>query len=245
MPGGVGNGGAVVRAGGTVRRPVGPQTPAVNALLDHLAARGFDGAPRHLGHDARGREVLTYVEGDVPVHEPVPEWALSDEALVSVATLVRRLNDATEGFAAPPDAAWAWPPPPEHRSPLVCHNDVCRENVVFRDGHAAALIDFDFAGPATRAWEMAGVTRHWVVALPGDRVARFRTACAAYGIGPAAVVDALLVRMDWGIAMVRARAEAGEPGFVAMWEARVYDRNRALRDWVRDNAALLAQRLDG
>ncbi len=27
------------------------------------------------------------------------------------------------------------------------HNDVCPKNVVFRDGRAAALIDFDFAAP--------------------------------------------------------------------------------------------------
>jgi len=30
----------------------------------------------------------------------------------------------------------------------LCHNDVCPDNVVFRDGHAAALIDFDLAAQA-------------------------------------------------------------------------------------------------
>ena len=28
--------------------------------------------------------------------------------------------------------------------PIVCHNDVCLENVVFRDGEAVGLLDFDF-----------------------------------------------------------------------------------------------------
>src|SRR5260221_6573384 len=48
----------VVRVGDTVRRPAGPWTPAVHALLAHLHAVGFDGAPRPLGVDERGREVL-------------------------------------------------------------------------------------------------------------------------------------------------------------------------------------------
>jgi len=38
--------GGVVRKGQTVRRPAGPWTPAVHALLAHLHAAGFAGAPR-------------------------------------------------------------------------------------------------------------------------------------------------------------------------------------------------------
>jgi hypothetical protein len=141
--------------------------------------------------------VLTFVEGDVPVEEPAPEWALTGEVLVSVVRLVRAMHEAARDFVPPEGAVWAWPPPPEYRGDLVCHNDVCRENVVFRAGRAVALIDFDFAGPATPAWEMAGVLRHWVMARPGDRVARARLACDTYGIGLSEVAPALLARMDW------------------------------------------------
>jgi hypothetical protein len=38
---------------GTVRKPVTPATPAVEALLAHLD--GFPGAPRHFGRDDNGR----------------------------------------------------------------------------------------------------------------------------------------------------------------------------------------------
>jgi hypothetical protein len=58
-----GNIGGAVRAGDTVRRAAGPWTPAVHALLAHLAAKAFAGAPRPLGFDERGREVLTFLEG--------------------------------------------------------------------------------------------------------------------------------------------------------------------------------------
>src|SRR6266498_211042 len=51
-----GNFNHVVRVGDTVRRvKTGAWTPAVHALLRHLERAGFDGAPRALGVDDRGR----------------------------------------------------------------------------------------------------------------------------------------------------------------------------------------------
>lgn len=55
----------VVRVGDTVRRPVGPWTDAVDAVLAHLREVGFAGAPRPFGRDERGRQVLEYVAGDL------------------------------------------------------------------------------------------------------------------------------------------------------------------------------------
>lgn len=49
---------AVVRVGDTVRRPVTESSDAVQALLLHLEHVGFEGAPRYLGSDTEGREVL-------------------------------------------------------------------------------------------------------------------------------------------------------------------------------------------
>jgi hypothetical protein len=39
----------VVCVGDTVRRPTGPWSPGVHALLRHLETVGFDGAPRGSG----------------------------------------------------------------------------------------------------------------------------------------------------------------------------------------------------
>jgi hypothetical protein len=52
----------VVRVGDTVRRTPGPWTPAVHLLLEHLERSGFDGAPRVLGFDDQGREVLSFLD---------------------------------------------------------------------------------------------------------------------------------------------------------------------------------------
>src|SRR5262245_35261518 len=55
----------VVRVGSTVRRVRRPWSSSVIALLQHVEREGFAGAPRALGFDEQGREVLTYIEGQV------------------------------------------------------------------------------------------------------------------------------------------------------------------------------------
>jgi hypothetical protein len=99
-----GNVSEVVRVGDTVRRVPGPWTPAVHALLRHLEAVGFDGAPRFLGIDERGREILSFVEGETM---PPDVWGFRDDAvLVGVGRLLRRYHDAASGFVPPPEARW-------------------------------------------------------------------------------------------------------------------------------------------
>jgi hypothetical protein len=70
------------RCGDTVRRPTGFWSPSVHALLRHLDEAGFSGAPRFLGIDAQGREMLTYVHGDVTIDGPPPGMH-SEEALTA------------------------------------------------------------------------------------------------------------------------------------------------------------------
>src|SRR4051794_29538313 len=141
LTGGTANRGLVLRVGNTVRRPSPPGAAAVHALLHHLETVGFDGAPRYRGEDEDGREVLSYIDGEVPI-APYPAWALTDDALVSVALLLRRYHEAVRSFDP---AAHEWPTmvPCPYRGPLVTHNDPNLDNVVFRAGDAVAFIDFD------------------------------------------------------------------------------------------------------
>ena len=53
----------VVRVGDEVRRPVGRHSGFVHRVLGALERAGFDGAPRFLGMDERGRERLSYLPG--------------------------------------------------------------------------------------------------------------------------------------------------------------------------------------
>jgi hypothetical protein len=54
----------IVRVGDTVRRPRHARSDFVHAVLRRLEAAGLDGAPRLLGIDEHGREVLTYLDGE-------------------------------------------------------------------------------------------------------------------------------------------------------------------------------------
>ena len=101
LHGGTANRGLVVRVGDTVRRPCRPTSPATHALLRHLALVGFAGAPRFLGIDPEGREMLSYVAGRA-ITPPYPPWALTDAALVSVATLLSRYHAAAASFDPAP-----------------------------------------------------------------------------------------------------------------------------------------------
>lgn len=183
---------SVTRVGDTVRRSVGPWTPAVHALLRHLQDVGFDGAPRVLGTDERGREVLSFVPGDVPGRAS-PEVA-TERVLREVGRLLRRYHDAVRGFQLPSGTEWHEPQLPGEET-VVCHNDLSPRNTVFRDGWPVAFLDWDLAALAPPAWDVAhaawqfvpladdaGCARHgW--STPPDRACRLRLLCDGYGLG--------------------------------------------------------------
>ncbi len=157
--GGFTNAGFVTRVGDTVRRPWRPTSPATKALLDHLEREGFDGAPRFLGADDQGREMLSFIPGEA-ANEPFPAWAVTDEALVGVAELLRRYHDAVASFD-PTGYAWPVPVPEGFSGGIVSHNDPNVDNVVFDGGRPVALIDFDLACPGSATWDVACAARLW------------------------------------------------------------------------------------
>jgi len=238
-----------LRGGDTVVRPTAPCRPATHALLGHLAAVGFDGAPRVLGAGP-ATETLTYIDGRAAV-PPLTEDVLTDEALVSVADLLRRYHRAAASFD-PGDYAWPRPVPARYRTGLVSHNDVYPANVVFRDGLAVALIDFDLAGPGSAAWDFAAAARLFVPLLDeadvtdsrqGRALDRFRIFLAASGLPRAErllVAGALVANHDWTYAIVTDAAAAGHAGFADHWRAVAPAAARARRWYKRNRRALAA-----
>ena len=229
LHGGVANAGAVVRVGAHVLRPSNEHSASILEFLSELESTGFQGAPSPVGLDPDGRERLGFIPGDVAV-PPYPDWAQTDDALASVAELIRALHDASERVTT---RAMTWSSEmsdPEGGS-VICHNDVCLENVVFRDGRAIALLDFDFAAPGRREFDLAAFARMCVPVdddinsnklgwTPSDRPRRLRLVCDAYGLdiaGRAEVLHSLDMSIERGGEFVRRRAAAGEPGFVKMW----------------------------
>ncbi|MBP2352320.1 hypothetical protein JOF29_003403 [Kribbella aluminosa] len=242
LNGGIANAGQVVRVGRHVLRPSGPQSGSVHALLRAVRDAGFEGAPVPVGIDEDGRERLVFIEGDVPV-APYPEWSQSDTALASVARLLRGLHDAARGFHSQ-GLSWNDSLADPAGGTLVCHNDVELSNVVFREGVAVALLDFDFAAPGRRVYDLAQLGRLCVPIeddfdqdrigwLPADRPARLRLVADAYGLDRDGRVE-LLAAMNDALARIEAAARrsiaAGDPETVATMNRtggiEKYDRRR-------------------
>lgn len=163
----------VVRVGDTVRRPVGPHSPFVHRLLRHLEDVGTDGAPRLLGIDAKGREILSFQHGEVVTAFRARDW--SSAQITAAAHLLRRLHDATAGTRI------------TGGEETVCHNDFSPLNVTFVDGLPVRVFDFDQAAPGPRTRDLAYVAWLWLlgpdIAGPLDRqLALLRTFLDVYGL---------------------------------------------------------------
>jgi hypothetical protein len=242
LVGGIANAGRVVRVGPDVLRPSSSHSPSIHAFLRALRHAGFEGAPLPVGIDEDGRERLVFIDGEVPV-APYPDWSQSDTALASIARLLRGLHDAARGFD-PQGLTWDESLADPAGGTLVCHNDVCPENVVFRGDIAVALLDFEFAAPGRPVYDVAHLARLCVPIedefdqaglgwRPADRPARLRLVADAYGLDRDERAE-LLTALNDAIARieaaVRRRVDAGDANFVAMWNrtggSERYDRRR-------------------
>lgn len=219
-----------MRLGDQVLRPIRPHTASVHQLLTALRGAGFAGAPLPLGVAADGREVLSFVEGDVAV-PPYPAWAQADEALASLARLTRRFHDASARVGLT-ELSWSGEMADPNGGTVVCHNDICLENVVFHEAQAFGLLDFDFAAPGDPIRDLAAMARMcvpvddptsaaelgWSMA---DRPARARLAADSYGLSAAQRLR-FLTYLDDAIARggqwVLRQVQAGDPNFTKMWD---------------------------
>lgn len=211
----------VVRVGDTVRRPAGPHSAFVHAFLAALEQAGFAGAPRTLGVDAEGRDVLAFIPGDVPAEL----GAFPDAATSAAARLLRVLHDVTVRTSL------------RGAAEVVCHGDPGPCNAVFRGGLPVAFIDFDAAHPGARRDDVGYAAWLWLdlgnadldPGLQGRRLAAF---VQAYGALPSA--DAVPAVLD---AQEMLAGRAGAPTHVRAWAA-------SCRAWTVQHRATLEQGTD-
>jgi hypothetical protein len=229
LDGGIAHAGAVVRVGEHVLRPSSPHSGSIHAFLRAVRKAGFEGAPMPVGIEEDGRERLVFIDGQVPL-VPYPDWSQTDAALASIARLLRGLHDAGRRFDAR-GFGWSDSLADPAGGPVVCHNDVELSNVVFRDGIAVALIDFEFAAPGRPVYDLAHLARFCVPIdddvdrarmgwQPADWPARLRLVADAYGLdhdGREDLLPAVEDAFDRIEAAVRRAVDAGDPNAVALW----------------------------
>jgi hypothetical protein len=244
----------VVRIGDTVRRPVHPWTPAVHALLRHLEAVGFPYAPRVLGVDASGREVLTYLAG-----ESGPDgWApVVDEAgLVAMARLLRAYHEAVAGFRPPEVDTWAAHRGAIRPNQIACHGDFGPWNLVWRAGQPVGILDWDYALPAPPLHDVAYALEYvvpfradeecvrWLrYPAPPDRHRRLELFAGAYGLtSTEGLVDAVIAQQRFVLERSHRLAAAGHQPQVAWAAAGHLDAVAGRIRWSEEHRDLFSSR---
>jgi hypothetical protein len=227
LPGGNTTGAVLI--GDVIHKPASPWTPTVHAVLRHLEDAGFDGAPRALGFDDQGREMLTYLPGEtIGDRTPWPGWASADSMLVQVGRWLRRVHDLTADFVAPAGERWfiggAMRP-----GLIVGHQDAAPYNAVVDGDRLVGFYDWDIAGPSSREFDLAFAVLPWVpLAAPadgipashdlGERSRRLHLLLDAYGYDGDRRVFATVVpeRARGQAAVIRDMAAAGDQACIAI-----------------------------
>jgi Phosphotransferase enzyme family len=146
-------------------------------VLLHLERVGFDAAPRWLGVDEQGREILSWIEGETftdrsqmhpYIGDPPVRLTFSDEQVAAAMRLLRRYHDT---FAD---------------GDVVVHGDFGPWNLVWREGVPVAMIDFDNVYRGDPSDDVGYALRMFVgygfaSAGPAELARRTRLSLAAYG----------------------------------------------------------------
>jgi hypothetical protein len=238
----------VVRIGDTVRRPLHPWSASVHALLRHLEQVDFPHAPRFLGIDDEGREVLTYLDGE----SGPAGWArvVDEDGLVAAAHLLRDYHEAVRSYR--PSLTWATSAGAPAGDEVICHGDFAPWNLVWRGTTPVGILDWDYAWPAPPLHDVAYALEYvapfrddatclrWLAyPSPPDRRRRLARFAAAYGIDETAgLVDAVIEQQETVLARARQLAAAGRQPQAAWQESGFLDESAERVRWSRANREL-------
>jgi uncharacterized protein (DUF952 family) len=223
-----------------VARPAGRQSHATQALLRHFAEEGYDGTPRPLGIE-RGLEFVSHLEGStIPL--PYPPW-FDLQALSSLGMLLRRAHDASEGFST--EHPWMIGVRPTLDGQIIGHRDIGPGTVLWQEGRATALIDWEMAEPADRLFDLgvAAVSFAGLVAPQRAQRAgldplalddRLQALALGYGdVSPAGLRRAAGAALEEKLMRIRTwGAEGRSPWSVFLTEG-IDERIEETLDWVR------------
>jgi len=241
--------GRVVRVGETVRRPAGPWTPTLFALLRRLQRKGFP-APRPLGTDARGREILSFLPGEGS-NWPWPAALLATDGARQIGAMLRAYHAAVADFKAPSPAVWRHGPQALRPGEIVLHGDFGPHNLIWEAGRLTGVIDFELARPGDAAEDVGfaairaaqlrpdEMTRPVGFAAPPDRRARLAAFAEGYGWAAAALIPAALMAQRGEIERAVRLGGAGLEPWATFVRRGIVDKARLELAWLEANVGLL------
>ena len=219
-----------------------PYSAATHALLTHLEAVGFRGAPRSFGWDAEGRHLVEWVEGLRADHPRAPDSALDPER---IGAFMREMHDALATFVPPEGVQWfeglAGP-----GADMIIHQDISPSNILVTPDGRLIAIDWDAAAPGTRLWDLAHAAHAFAPLSKGgldpaaaaDRLARFAD---GYGLTDQQRVELLPLLADRSERMYEyldAMRVTGQSPWIELWERGVGTVWKSDAQWIRENEPL-------
>jgi aminoglycoside phosphotransferase (APT) family kinase protein len=233
LDGGWGKDSKPVKVGNTVHRQPSEQSSYVHQVLRFLEDANFEWAPRFLGMDEQGWEVLSFIEGYVPHGQAVPGRTWSLETMQDIFAHIRELHDLTSGSEL------------SKGHECICHGDLSYANTVYRDGEAIAFIDWDWAHAGQRIDDVAyGILQYLSIGEseteggPWERADLARALAYAYGLDasqrariPARMLDLLIATRDKQLQAIK----QGSPSAIKLAEAGVPSRMLKRHAWLEKN----------
>ena len=168
-------------------------------VLTHLASVGYPHAPRYLGIDDHGRDILSFIPGTTTDH-PTQR---AQGAYAAGGRMLRELHEATAGHVLAAGRE------------CVIHGDPGPFNTIFQHGLPVAFIDWSSCRPGDRLDDLGYMAWTWCIQSQGrvsiiDQARHLRELRDGYGtIEPADLLDAM-VRRQTHIADAEA-ANIGDP----------------------------------
>jgi hypothetical protein len=243
----------VVRVGDTVRREAGSWTPFIHRLLRHLSENGFNTAPKALGLDQSGREILTYIPGQCLTGQPWPDWVWSENLLGEAVAVLADYHAKVADFR-PEHVESRLGTQPLLRDQIVCHNDFAPYNCVFQNGHLVGLIDWDVVCAGSPTWDLAFFAWHWVpLYTPSPENAwrslevcrrRLQRIVDLYGLKDRSdFLQQIILRIEASRQGILSRAANGEKVFEKLHQAGHTEEMQHTIDYVRANERSLQEAL--
>lgn len=174
----------VVRVGDTVRRTRDVGAAFAAQVLTRLESVGYPHAPRHLGIDEHGRDILGFIPGNTTDH-PTQR---AHGAYAVGGRMLRQLHEATAGHLLAAD----------HE--CVIHGDPGPFNTIFQQGLPVAFIDWSSCRPGNRIDDLGYMAWTWCIQAQGrvpitEQAQHLRELRDGYGsIEPEHLLDAMTRR---------------------------------------------------